>query len=221
MKSKILLNRLLQVLVDEWGHAEVKDSLASLTTDSLGSSINFTLSNKRRLSTRKARLNGIVQIERMELDQQKKEILLGIAERYEHKQFLPSVADVREFLIMMGQKPTGMKDRSDAFRVLTKNLALLPIDRLIEISQSSLHSGPSSLGPLSDAISAASGKLGRQGQQAPLEKSENVEVATENKTSQSSKLPQSDELAHEPPSHSEAKTIGQHVENVPEDQRTS
>jgi hypothetical protein len=78
--------------------------------------------------------------------------------------FLPSVADVREFLIMMGTRPIGMKDRTQAFRVLLESLTQLPIARLQQLAQTSLHSGPSELGPISDAITIAGERLPRQRQ---------------------------------------------------------
>jgi hypothetical protein len=90
--------------------------------------------------------------------------LLQLATRYDNKQFLPSVADVREFLIMIGERPTGMKDRQEAFRVLVRTLAQLPIDRLRQLTRTALHAGPAQLGPLSDAIAVAGGRLPRQQQ---------------------------------------------------------
>ena len=89
---------------------------------------------------------------------------MQLAERYDRKRFLPSVADVREFLIMMGERPIGMKNRKEAFRVLLQSLIRLPDDRLQQLVGTALHSGPSELGPLSDAIAAAGERLPRQRQ---------------------------------------------------------
>jgi hypothetical protein len=50
---------------------------------------------------------------------------LQLAVRYDSKQFLPSVADVRELLIMLGERPAGLKDRNDAFRILLGSLTQL------------------------------------------------------------------------------------------------
>jgi hypothetical protein len=97
-------------------------------------------------------------------DGEKRDALLELAERYDRKQFLPSVADVREFLIMMGERPVGMKDRKEAFRVLSRSLIQLPLEDLQQLTRTGLHSGPSQLGPLSDAISAAGERMTRQRQ---------------------------------------------------------
>src|SRR5206468_2862492 len=89
------------------------------------------------------------------------ELLLQLAVRYDNKQFLPTVPDVREFLLMIGVEPEYMKDRKDAFRVLLRSLTALSLERLQQISNASRHSGPSQLGPLSDAIAAVGDRLPR------------------------------------------------------------
>lgn len=81
---------------------------------------------------------------------------------YDAKQFLPSVADVREFLIMRGERPPDMKDRKDAFRVLLRTLRALSMTDLRGLASSALHKGPSEAGPISDAIAAAGERLHRQ-----------------------------------------------------------
>jgi hypothetical protein len=165
MKSrKALLNELLKTLVDEWGHEEVAAALAD-TAISSGDSMNRRASSLQPHSSRgKRRLSATAQIERAAVEGERKEVLLQLAERYDRKQFLPSVADVREFLIMMGARPIGMKGRMDAFRVLLQSLIRLPDERLRQFVHTAQHSGPSELGPLSDAIAAAGERLPRQRQ---------------------------------------------------------
>jgi hypothetical protein len=165
MKShRALLNKLLQTLVDEWGHEEVAAALAGTAIVPSHSLTRRTSSSKPRPSGEKIRLSATAQIERTALEGEQKEALLRLAERYDRKQFLPSVADVREFLIMMGERPIGMKDRQEAFRVLLQSLMRLPGERLQQLARTALHSGPSELGPLSDAIAAAGERLPRQRQ---------------------------------------------------------
>jgi len=155
--SKALLTKLLRMLVDEWGHDEVAAALASTNaSDSLRSAENPPRSSKKRV-----RLTATEQIERSALEGEQKEVLLQLAGRYDQKLFLPSVADVREFLIMMGVRPIDMKDRTQAFRVLLESLMRLPVARLQQLAQTALHSGPSELGPISDAITIAGERLPR------------------------------------------------------------
>jgi hypothetical protein len=102
------------------------------------------------------------QVARAELPKAKEAALRELAIRFDQKQFLPSVSDVREFLMMMGEQPGAIKDRSKAFGRLLKALSVLPPERLERLASSTLHSGPSQLGPLSDAISAVAGAITRQ-----------------------------------------------------------
>jgi hypothetical protein len=163
-RRRALLIKLLQALVDEWGCDEVAATLASTTVSSRNPLSGAVYGPKPRPPNIKARLSATEQIERAALEGERKEVLLQLAERYDRKMFLPRVADVREFLIMMGEKPTGMKDRTQAFQVVLGSLMQLPVVRLQQLVQTALHSGPSELGPLSDAIAAAGERLPRQRQ---------------------------------------------------------
>jgi hypothetical protein len=165
MKSqRVLLNKLLQALVDEWGQEEVAAALAGTAISSRNSLTGSANRSRSRPFGEKNSLSATAQIERTALEGEQKEALLNLAERYDRKQFLPSVADVREFLIMMGERPIGMKDRKEAFRVLLQSLIRLSVERLQQLVRTAQHSGPSELGPLSDAIAAASERLPRHRQ---------------------------------------------------------
>jgi hypothetical protein len=158
------MRSILQALVDEWGKEEVTETLGVLTRSSLDPTGESATKPKRRRSTVRMRLSATGQIQQLELEGEKKEALLRLAERYDLKRFLPSVADVREFLTMMDERPIGMKDRKEAFRTLLRSLMRLPVERLRQLALTAQHSGPSELGPLSDAIAAAGGRLPRRQQ---------------------------------------------------------
>lgn len=163
MKShKTLLIKLLQALVDEWGREEVAEALGSITGSSLDPTTELANRPKLQGSKLRLRLSATGQVERTSLEGEKKEALLRLAERYDRKRFLPSVPDVREFLVMMDEKPIVMKDRKDAFRVLLRSLMRLPVERLQQLVLTAQHSGPSELGPLSDAIAVAGERLPRR-----------------------------------------------------------
>src|SRR5436305_3835086 len=100
MKSrKALLIKLLQTLVDEWGREEVASALASTAISTTGPLLGRAESSQLR--KKKGKPNATQQIERAALQGEQGEALLQLAARYDQKLFLPSVADVREFLIMM------------------------------------------------------------------------------------------------------------------------
>lgn len=161
---KTLLRRLLQALVDEWGHEEVAKALGGVTRSSLDPTVEPATRPKPRRSAARVRLSATGQTEQAGLEGERKEALLRLAERYDRKRFLPSLADVREFLIMMDERPVIVKDRKEAFRTLLRSLMGLPMERLRQLVLMAQHSGPSELGPLSEAIASAGQRLPRRQQ---------------------------------------------------------
>ncbi len=163
MKSRrALLNNLLHTLVQEWGHEEVQSALAHISDSAGGIDARPPEGDSSEPAQRtRTKLLAIEQVARAHLPDAKAVALQELATRFDRKEFLPSVSDVREFLIMMGERPGAIKDRSTAFRFLLNALSGLPPERLERLAKSARHSGPSRLAPLSDAISTAAGTLPR------------------------------------------------------------
>lgn len=153
-----LLANFLQTLVEEWSYQEVQKTLTQLS-DRLD-----VTSRERALqkpSVRAKRPSAVEQVSKLAAMGDAYQKLLIIAAKFDRKEFLPTVADVREFIAMMGEDVGVMKDRSDAFRRLLYSLSKLPSDRLDHLAQGTSHSGPAQLGPLSDAIKSAGASLRR------------------------------------------------------------
>ena len=170
--QKALLNNLLRALVQEWGYGEVEAALASLSNSPGWTDNSRYVSDgleRRPKKRNSARLIVSEQVERTEMPISKKLALYNLADRFDCKYFLPSLPDVREFLIMMGEKPGAMKDRPEAFRRLLRTLILLPPEQLEQLVNSERHSGPSQLGPLSEAISSAAESLPRNNKEGELD----------------------------------------------------
>lgn len=161
-----LLDNLLSAMLQEWSSSEVQNALARLTGSADTRPIELP-GNERKITSRK--LRAVEQVERAkELSPAQIPFLTELAQRYDQRQFLPSTSDVREFLIMVGERPSGMKDRSQAFRELLKALMKYPPERLKQLASRSRHSGPSQLGPLSDAITSAARSLPRHREPNPF-----------------------------------------------------
>lgn len=159
-----LLYRLLRPLVQEWGYKEVEAALSHLNDDTVRvGTVRLHEERNQDIERRQSkRLLAVEQVARAHLPRDQEESLQELATRFDQKQFLPSVSDAKEFLMMMGEKPGAIKDRSDAFRRLLDALLPLTPERLRQLAKNSaLHSGPSKLGPLSDAISSAAQSLSR------------------------------------------------------------
>jgi hypothetical protein len=158
---KVLLFELLRTLVGEWGFEEVHGTLEQLSQVSddrhpgLLSSDRPRAPRSNREVNRSRRISAAEQVAKLSYLDDKREALLVIAAKFDQKKFLPNVADIREFLAMMGKESGALKDRSDGFRHLLGPLTQLSPERLEELARSNKHSGPAQLGPLSDAIRSA------------------------------------------------------------------
>jgi hypothetical protein len=92
--------------------------------------------------------------ERADAPPGKKSLLVNLALQFDHKAFLPTLPDIRHFLEMRGQDLGSVKQRSDAFRKIVSAVLGMSEEALERLIVNSRHSGPSQLGPLSDAIKA-------------------------------------------------------------------
>lgn len=166
-----LLNEVIRTLIQECGYERVFAALTRVSSQNQPEThpaVEPRRKNSRRGGSRKTpKLRASEQLARASLPDPHKAAIHDLALRFDHKQFLPSMADVREFLTMLGERPVPMKDRSDAFRQLLKALARLPTERIRAVASSGQYSGPSQLGPLSDAISAAGASLPRYREPSP------------------------------------------------------
>ncbi len=172
-KHRALLAKLTQTLVEEWGYNEVQEALSQLSNAERQARMAST-SRKlapqqplpKRAANRSKKPTAVEQVTRFSTPDSERETLLAIAAKFDRKEFLPSVGDIREFLAMMGEESGAMKDRLDGFRRLLPRLSQLPSDRLERLASSTRHSGPAQLGPLSDAIKST-GEAIRRSETAP------------------------------------------------------
>jgi hypothetical protein len=171
-KHQAFLVRLMRMLVEEWGYDEARKALAQLSD--MGNGAHIAASRERgpqkpstnRKGNRSKKPTAVEQVTRLSLLDGERDTLLAIAAKFDRKEFLPSVGDIREFLAMMGADSGGMKDRLDGFRRLLPPLSQLPPDKLKHLASSTTYSGPAQLGPLSDAI-RSTGEAIRRSEKAP------------------------------------------------------
>jgi hypothetical protein len=149
----MLLRRLVETLVEEWGTEDVRKAVDHVSLEFRARYPSDVYERAR--SKPKHRPSAVSQIERNNFTDEQMSHLTAIAARFDAKTFLPSTADIREFVISLGGRPRGFRDRSDGFKVVLETISRLPPDRLGQIANTSMFSGPAKLGPLSDAISEA------------------------------------------------------------------
>ena len=159
-----LLKNLLAPLIKQWGREEILRiiSILDLESEHHLEHRKFTVGRSARteINRRQAnRPNAVIIAEKINMPEEKKALILNIAAQFERKSFLPTISDVRNFLEMRGQDARGIKQRAETFRKIIKILVDMSDEGLEKIIRSRRNSGPSQLGPLSDAIKAASASL--------------------------------------------------------------
>ncbi len=145
-----LLGRLLKVLIDEWGYDPVRECLETLHTSNEVQEVDSSKQRRPRKKTEKP--TASVLASKISLPPEQKRLIQSLAERYDAKLFLPTAGDIRYFFEMHSEVPPSSKQRSDNFRRILKLLSTLQESTLRKIIEDDAHSGPSQLGPLSDAM---------------------------------------------------------------------
>lgn len=162
VRTKILLAELLQAMIREWGREAIFHALDRLVDDAPRRETHLRSDQKRRQSKRPT---AVQLVGKTNQPGDRREFLMEIASKYDEKRFLPTLGDVREFLAMAGDRRRSIKDRSEGFRLLLDSTKELPLEELQHLAATTAFSGPSQLGPLSEAI-AASGEARRQQQRS-------------------------------------------------------
>jgi hypothetical protein len=146
-----LLRSLLGVLVDEWGYGPVRDCLDALGASDEAQSLEASRgAEKRSRKTEKPTARSLAA--KISLPPEQKRLIQSLAERYDSKLFLPTAGDIRYFFEIHGETPPSSKQRSEAFRRVLKVLSAMRETTLQKIIEDDAHTGPSRLGPLSEAM---------------------------------------------------------------------
>jgi hypothetical protein len=93
--------------------------------------------------------------EKANLPPKQKALVLQLATQFDDKKFLPTAGDIRYFFEVHGAADIPAKQRHESFRRVLRLLSTLEEGKLLQMIGSSLHSGPSMLGPLSKAMRGA------------------------------------------------------------------
>lgn len=146
-----LLRSLLGTLVEEWGYDEVSKALCEFEPSD-GVPPATRTGNDQRVSRKQEKPTAKVLVERVSLPPEQKQLIQILADKFDIKEFLPSSGDIRYFFEIHGQSAPPTKQRSEAFRRILKLLSAMSESTLRRMIEEDAHSGPSKLGPLSEAM---------------------------------------------------------------------
>ena len=109
-------------------------------------------------------------VAKMDLPEDKRRAMAELAERFDGNEFMPSFGDVRAFCESYDIDVPASRTRASALPRVFKFLSGMDAAELQRILDYRMHSGPSRLGPISDAIRnyGKARQAARGGGQAPV-----------------------------------------------------
>ena len=159
--SETKLEAILSPIVRRYGIERVERCLRQMESSSPGrthsrhSGRSGTASKDgttARSGAKNARVNATEYTDRMKLSSEKKSAVSDLATRFENKSFLPTYRDVVGFCEMYGIEVPASRSRANAIPRVFKFIAGMEASDIQEILERGMFSGPSQLGPISDAI---------------------------------------------------------------------
>lgn len=154
----VTLRKILSALVDDFGYHEVRDLLETCSAEAAKRSAQEKPASDRNNKPR-VKPNARTIVEALEVDDdQKKDVLLTLADEYERKAFMPNMNNVRAFLAQQRQDTSRIKSRQQAVSAVFKCLAEWGTDSLRELHIRGTYGRPKSLSVIAESIES----VGRQ-----------------------------------------------------------
>ena len=147
------LTEALQVLVRRYGVSSVLHSLADIQTSSKQSAPS---SSRERVSNPKSKSSAIDYVGKMTLPPEKTATLTQAAQRFESREFLPSIGDIREFCRIYGVDLGKSVSRASSIPRVFTCLSAMDTAHIAKILDDGAFSGPARLAPIADAIRSRS-----------------------------------------------------------------
>lgn len=149
------LKATLQPIIQEHGLGAVLKSLGEIE-DAHDESVKHPArpleGAKGGTKQRRPKVTAPEYVRKMELPSEKFVAVSELAERFQQKSFLPSFGDVANFCQVHDIEVPASKSRLNAIPRIFSFIAEMDIEEVQRILDYELFSGPSRLGPISDAI---------------------------------------------------------------------
>ena len=147
----------LRPIVHQYGLGSVLESLGKIadaqreSSVQAGGSSDADRGKKSKKRSVKATAPEYVS-SKLDLASEKIAPVVDLAERFEHKAFLPTFGDIAHFCQTYGIEVPASKARASAIPRVFKHIALMETKEIQRMLDDGLFSGPSRLGPIADAI---------------------------------------------------------------------
>ena len=157
---------LLRTIVKEHGFEEVERCLQEIAvsksaTRGAQSGIEKPIGRAKNLRRKKRTKTTASQyVVRLDVPPEKVQSVSELAARFDAKAFLPAFNDAVEFCLIYGIEPPASRSRANVIPRVFKFVVSLESDKIQRMLDEGHFSGPSRLGPISDAI-ARNGRITR------------------------------------------------------------
>lgn len=141
----------IKLLVDRHGFKAVKLELRRLEAEQRPVS-KLDRDAQTKVRRRNGRAEATEYVGKMDIDDGRRPAVLTLAGRFEAKSFLPSCADISNFCTIYGIAEPASRSRAAAIPRVFKHLATMDAKDVEALVTNNAFSGPSQLGPISEAI---------------------------------------------------------------------
>ena len=151
------LTQTLQGLVRRHGMSSVLHSLANIQA----ALDEHSPSAPKRTCNAGNKSSAVDYVEKMTLPQEKARVMMCAAQRFENGEFLPSIADIREFCRIHNVELGKSASRASTIPRVFTFLAAMDTAKITKLLDGGAFSGPARLAPLADAIRNSTAGRGR------------------------------------------------------------
>ena len=142
----------LRPIVRQYGLGSVLESLGKIADAQRESSVQTGADRGKKPNKRSVKATAPEYVSKLDLASEKVTPVVELAERFEHKAFLPTFGDIAHFCHTYGIEVPTSKTRASAIPRVFKHIASMETEEIQRILDDGLFSGPSRLGPIADAI---------------------------------------------------------------------
>lgn len=149
---------LLLSIVEEHGFDKVEECFQEIaasehaTGQSQANSATSPVPTKRTRSRNRSKPTASQYVARLDISPEKVPFVRELAKRFDAKSFMPAFNDAVEFCHIYGIEPPASRSRANVIPRVFKRIASLDSDHIRRMVDGRHFSGPSRLGPISDAI---------------------------------------------------------------------
>ena len=144
----------LRPIVEQYGYASVNQALREMRSIQIRTKNRREKTHPGKIQSKgeKRSLSAVEYVLKMDLASERKSIMVRAAEQFQHRLFLPTIGDIREFWSVYRIETQIPSSRAAAIPRVFKFMSDMDPKEVAQILKSKAFSGPARLGPIAEAI---------------------------------------------------------------------